>query len=193
MTDGERIRRLEDENARLRRVAEAAGVPSFAKPDMPTAIELKYLHTLVTSKYPQLAPATYGHFELALLAIAFFRRSPKLNALYFPSYWCDAAKDLVRRQGYPSNISLHAFTAAAIVAGVAHSMSDRFPYDLEFGFTLGGAPKPTNGWRQTLETGKLQEPSPLMRPLPEMQPICTVERDDDASVERSSDVRIGNT
>jgi hypothetical protein len=163
MTDQERLQHLEAENARLQRQLEQAGVPSFPKPDMPRPDELVILHSMVVNRYPQLACAQ-DQFERALMAIAYFRRSPKLNNQFYPTYWMDAAKDWLRHQAYNPVISLSAFTAAAIGANVMHSMGERYPYDLEFGFQLGGLSKPTCHWRAVLESRRLPAPVPLNRP-----------------------------
>jgi hypothetical protein len=81
MTDGERILHLEAENDRLRRMAEAAGIPPIVRADMPRPDELVRLHGMVTRQYPQLA-CEIGSFELSLLSIAYFRRGKKLNVSY---------------------------------------------------------------------------------------------------------------
>jgi hypothetical protein len=115
-----------------------------------------------------------------------------LNSQFYPTYWMDAARDWLRRQGYNAVISLSAFTAAAIGANVVHSMGERYPYDLEFGFQLGGLSKPTCHWRAVLESRKLPEPTPLRRPVPYVeQPITMVQPiDDDVPGPRHSDVRL---
>lgn len=168
MTDDEKALRfkllqLEQENEQRRRMAEAAGIPPLLKPDRPDAKELGVLYDMVTQTYPQLS-CPIAQFERCLMAIAYFRRQAKPNPSYFPMKWSDDAKDWLKRQGHSQDISLPAFTAAAIVSGVVYTPLDRFPYDLEFGFALGGVGKPTNGWRSVLESGRVPSPTALNRP-----------------------------
>jgi hypothetical protein len=182
----DRLTYLERENARLARQLELAGVPSFPKPDLPRPDELVILHSMVVNRYPQLACAQ-DQFERALMAIAYFRRSPKLNSQFYPTYWMDAVRDWLKKQGYNPVISLSAFTAAAIGANVAHSMGERYPYDLEFGFQLGGLGKPTANWRQVLGSRRLPEPTPLNRPRQYVEtPINMIQQSDPVADARGS-------
>jgi hypothetical protein len=66
----DRLRYLEQENARLARQLELAGVPALGRPDMPRLDELVVLHSMVVNRYPQLACAQ-DQFERSLMAIAF--------------------------------------------------------------------------------------------------------------------------
>lgn len=162
MTDDDRLKHLEAENSRLRIIAERSGVRSLPHPDMPDAGELVRLHSLVVTKYPQLACAQ-DQFERALFTLCFARRQSKLNAAFFPTFWLDACRAFLQRHGYPGNISLSAFTAACIASGIAFSRMDRFPFDVEFGLVAGDLPKPIAAWRSVLNNG-LPKPTPLNRP-----------------------------
>jgi hypothetical protein len=158
-----RLLQLEEENERLRRIAEAAGIPALVRADRPDLNELAERHKLVLRTYPQLE-CPVEQFGRSLHAACYFRRQAKLNASYWPTKWLDGSVDWLKRQGYNPSISLRSVVAAAIASNVAHSMSDRFPDDLELGYALGGLSKPTNFWRAVLESGQVPRPTPLARP-----------------------------
>ncbi len=188
MTDAERIAFLERENDRQTRQLSLAGVTELPKADVPDAGELVQLHGMVVHKYPVLK-CLQDEFERALLFCAFARRQEKLNASFFPMFWWDGAKDWLRRQGYPSNLSLAAFTAACVASGVPYSPLQNYPRDLEFGLQVGGTSRPSNAWRDVLANG-IPRPIPLNRPLVRnAEPYAMISTDRAPGLRRDVEVR----
>jgi len=163
---------LDQENARLRRQLALHGVEPLPAVDLPNAEELVELHSLIVSRYPQLACAQ-DQFERALLFMAFARRQSKLNASYYPTFWLDGATDWLRRNGYQADLRLAALIAAAVAAGVPHSPLHRFPHDIELGLQVGGVSRPSSAWRDVLANG-VPAPQPLNRPFVVAEPITMI-------------------
>lgn len=190
MTDGDRIRHLEDENARLRRIAEAAGIPPIVRPDLPDHNQLATLRSMVLSKYAVQLSCTPQQFELALHWTCFARRQPKPNTQFYPVHWLDVCREWLHKQGFGTDMSLRALVAGCVASGVTYTPLDRWPFDVELGLARGDVSKPSNAWRRVLAHG-LPEPTPLNRPVPYVfeQQTMIVGADEQGN-ERSSDVRV---
>ena len=193
MTDQERLQYLERENARLQRQLGVVGVSRLPHADMPDGDELATLHAMIQRAHPVTLTCSLAQFERSLLALCYARRQPELNASFYPTHWLDTSREWLRKQGYGTDISLRSFVAAAIASGVKYSPLTRYPFDLEFSLARGDVSKPSNAWRQVLESGRLPAPTPLMRRSIDVEPIDMVRSlsdDDDVPGPRSSDVRL---
>jgi hypothetical protein len=181
---------LRSENARLQRQLSLAGIQQLPQADSPNPEELKKLYDMVCAEYPQL-DCPLEMLDRAMLFVAFARRQPTLNSSYYAFVWCDGCSDWLRRQGYPSSITLAAFTAACVVSGVLYSPLQRWPHDIEFGLQIGGVSRPSNAWRSVLENG-IPPPTPLNRRTIDLQRdmVRTIrDMDDEVPGPRHSDVR----
>ena len=73
-------------------------------------------------------------------------------------WWLDYCKQLLDAADIcVASLTLKPWCAALLAHGdVAHTITDRYPYDLSFGLTYEGAGRPaTAAWRRVLETGRL--------------------------------------
>ena len=178
MTDSsERLAYLEAENARLQRIAEAAGIPALVI-DLPNLRELTELRSMVLRQYPVELTCPLDQFERAIRYLCYARRQPKPNTQFYPVFWLDACRDWSRKQGYDTNISLRALVAGCVASGVAYTPLNRWPFDVELGLARGDVSKPSNAWRAVLEAGRLPEPTPLRRQILDTEPINMIQPHD---------------
>jgi hypothetical protein len=161
--------------------AVVSNIAPSATTDLPTAMQLAQLRSIVMRRFPVLAPnlssdradeiesAYAREFEAAFIALAKMGRTTdgKLDVTKYPSFWVSVAEAVLRSERAPptTSLTLKPFAAALLAwSDVAHSLNvpERFPFDLSFGLIEGGG-KPANSesWKSVLATGKVRDPVPL--------------------------------
>lgn len=167
----EDVKKLSEENARLRTIIARHGISLLPEPDLPNSEELDRLLSMVWSKYPVLKSpeANYkAQVSDALRYLAVVYRPDKPDTLHDVRVWIGNATEFLKGQGFnPPSIGLKAFVAACLAARVSHEPLDEFPFAVNLGLSLGSASKPSAAWRDVLRDGLRPPTEPRNRaPVP---------------------------
>jgi hypothetical protein len=167
----EEIERLTAENNRLRYQLSRAGVAVLPNIDLPSPFELNSIMARVLAAYPVLDAEEANKEEVAngIRFLAFVFRTEKPNTERSTGFWTDTAREFLRAQGlHPASMGLRSLCVAAIASGISFTPLDDWPFGISFGISLGSASRPSNKWRETLES--------VPRPVPTENYMRPVER-----------------
>jgi hypothetical protein len=158
-----RVAELEAENRALRNPVKPRWPASAFK--MPSDSELVALRSIVVASHPFLAAVGQADFDCAFYAVGCLprRRDSALDLGLHWSIFTGRAEDALRARGVsPIEVRLAAFVSATLAHGdVAHSVTQRYPHDLNFSYGNHYGVLPVDSWRNVISSAKTLAPAEL--------------------------------